>query len=386
MHILWNLILFSLLLVIISQICFQIFAVFGEDGAGILQYATSEQNFNSADSILFKGVGKIFLKTCFRDDEGNLLQKIMENMDNKSFKMKELNNIIKQEIIYQMQYDYIKKIQLNDTQEIVDDLYKMYNDYSQIKYYTDSLLSIEKNCQDDFNDLNEYTDYSDKISSKQLISLYKNNTYDVWVSKENNCRNFQKYQYINDENKRIEGKKYCMVIEQFEKDIAKKFYTNIPTKLESTYSSVDEAFEEYYKAFIKFEEDNKKLLNEDPNFIGTTTTYYKELLGIKEAILKGLEYSQKINEVINQILGNSYGMSVGNDIFTVMNCWFLKRDLKVFYIEMEKLRANSTPFLVLAVFKDLLLLTAAILIIINIYKYNDENREKKESLTHSINM
>ena len=384
LHILWNIILFLLLLTIISQICFKIFEIFGEDGSGLLQYATSEQNFNSSDSIIFKGAGKAFLETCFRDDDGDLLQKIMESMNEQSSKMKNLSEIFKNEILYQDKYDYYNKIELNDIQNIINNMNDMYNDYRLIRYYFDSLLSVEKDCQDDFDELNEYTDYSNILKTKQILSLNKNNTYDVWVSKEKNCKNYNKYQYINDENKRIEGNKYCMVIGEFEEDIAKKFYTNLyATSI--THPTVDDAFEEYYKGFIKFEEDNKKLLIENPNFIGITQNYYNELIEIKKSILKGLEYSQKINELLSLILGNSSGMTIGYDIFTVMNCCFLKRDVKVFYIQMEKLRANSLPFIVLTIFVNILLLVCAILTIINIYKYKEQDVEKNENLSSSIN-
>ena len=51
----------------ISQILFKIFEIFGEDGSGLLQYATSKENFNNSDSIIFKGAGKVFLEVCERD-------------------------------------------------------------------------------------------------------------------------------------------------------------------------------------------------------------------------------------------------------------------------------------------------------------------------------
>ena len=151
----------------------------------------------------------------------------MGSMNEQSSKMKNLSEIFKNEILYQDKYDYYNKIELNDIQNIINNMNDMYNDYRLIRYYFDSLLSVEKDCQDDFDELNEYTDYSNILKTKQILSLNKNNTYDVWVSKEKNCKNYNKYQYINDENKRIEGNKYCMVIGEFEEDIAKKFYTNL---------------------------------------------------------------------------------------------------------------------------------------------------------------
>jgi formate-dependent nitrite reductase membrane component NrfD len=62
MHILWNLKFILVFLIIISIIIFRVFDIFGEDGSGLVQYATSESNLNSTDSIIFKGSGKVFWK------------------------------------------------------------------------------------------------------------------------------------------------------------------------------------------------------------------------------------------------------------------------------------------------------------------------------------
>ncbi len=68
------------------------------------------------------------------------------------------------------------------------------------------------------------------------------------------------------------------------------------------------------------------------------------------------------------------------DVLSVSNCYFLKRDLKVFYIEMEKLRANSAPFLINSIFVLIFLLSSSILVILNIYKYKGKEEEKIEQL------
>lgn len=388
LQILWNVILFLLLLTIISQILFKIFEIFGEDGSGLLQYATSEDNFNSNNSIIFRGAGIVLLQTCFReDDDGDLLSKIISRMDHTSSIFNNLTSIKNEYKELDIMYQLMKKTQLNKTEDLLNDLNEMYNDYSLIDYYV-SLIS--RNCQEDFDDLNDYTDFSNIITSKQSNLLGDKHSYDVWVSKEENCKKYKKYEYIKSEEERKEGNQYCMVIEKFEKDTAKNFYTNIKaykSGLLSTTTKVDEEFAEYYDGFINFEEDNKKLLKEDPNFIGMTEKYYNELIEIKEKILKGLEYFQKIIEVTYKILGNGSSMTIGYDIFSVMNCAFLKRDLKVFYIEMAKLRANSGPFLVLSIFVFIALLSAVILVFLNIYKYQkEEDSDNTENIpTDSIN-
>ncbi len=168
-----------------------------------------------------------------------------------------------------------------------------------------------------------------------------------------------------------------MVISEFDMDVAKSFYSDIKASL---IINVADKFEDYYQALNKFEEDNKKLLNEDPNFIGMTKTYYNELNEIKEKVIKGFEYSIQIYSLINKLMGGSSNIAITSDIFSVTNCFFLKRDIKVFYIEMEKLRANSAPFLTISLIALLLFLISAVLIILNIYKYKGKEEEKIEQL------
>ena len=140
---------------IFSQILFKVFELFGIDGSGILQYATSEENFNSTDSVIFKGAGNAFLKVCFRDDKGDLLSEIIKTMDHGSSKIEEFDRIYIEEIIYSKYYEDIKNINMNETLNIINDLENKYNDYSLISYYEDSLLTIEKTCQYDLDELNK---------------------------------------------------------------------------------------------------------------------------------------------------------------------------------------------------------------------------------------
>ena len=383
LHILWNFILLLLLLTIISQIIFKIFEIFGEDGSGLLQYATSKENFESGDSIIFKGAGNVFLETCFRDDErGNLLAKIISIMGEGNSKLKELNLIVLKEIVLAKYAKDFEKIKLDITQDIISELENMFNDYSLIPYFN---LLIEKDCQSIFDDLNKITDYS-QFGTEQSI-LGEKHSYDKWVSIKKNCEKYSQYKYIEDQKYRIEGNKnkYCMVLEKFDKDVAKNFYSQI--KLNDLITpNADVKFGKYYDSLDNFRKENLKLLNEDPNFIGLTKNYYNELLALKERILEGLKKSEKIVGYLNVLMGNSN--NVGYDIFTIMNCQFLKRDLKVFYYEMEDLRVNSNPYISLTIFVLIFLLTTCILIILNIYKYKkEENDEQIDKLsTDSINI
>ena len=344
LNIFWNFLSFLLIFIIASQIAFKILEIFSIDGSGLIQYATSEQNFKSSDSVIFKGAGKVFLKVCFRSDTGDLLSTIISYIPYNSSKIKE-------NIIYALE--------------------NMYKDYSLISYYEESLLTIEKKCQYDLDELSKYTDYSNPITSYQSTLLNNNHSYDIWASVNTNCNKYDKYKYINRTIDRIYGNKYCLVIDEFDGEKAKCFYTNIKTT-KSLLKNVDEIFYEYHQALKQFEEDNKKLLKNNPtNFILRTQLYHDDLVTIKNNILKGIEYSKDIVSLLNKLLGNPY---FGLDLFSIMNCWFLKRDAKVFYIEMDKLKINSGPFLIFNIAIIILVFIEIIfLAIINCkYKYKND--------------
>ena len=384
MNIFWNFLFFLLILAILSQVIFKVFNIFSIDGSGILQYATSEQNFNSSDSIIFKGAGNVFLKMCFRDDNGDLLSKILSIMDYNSSKIEQLDKIYLEEIIFGSYYEVIKQIQLNVTENLLNNLIAMYNDYSYISYYEDNLLTIEKNCQSDFDELNKFTDYSNPLISYQN-SLLNNHTYDVWTSKYSNCYNYKNYKYISNKNDRIDGKKYCLVIDEFDNDIAKNFYLNIKN-IKIIYKTVDIIFSEYHQSLRLFEKDNKKLLYNDPtNFIQRTKNYYEDLISIKGDILKGIDYSKQIVELLNKLLGNPSGIDFHVDLFSIMNCWFLKRDLKVFYIEMEKLGNNSYLLLLFNILEIILVIFCILFMLIIVCKYKYKNDENKDGYFGEIN-
>ena len=133
LHFLWNIKLFLLLLVIISDIIFKIFEIFGEDGAGLLQYATSKENLESSDSIIFRGAGKAFLKMCFNNENnGDLLTKILENIDYDSSILSKLKTIVSKELFVREYYNHFEKTQLNKTKELYENLENMNYDISLI--------------------------------------------------------------------------------------------------------------------------------------------------------------------------------------------------------------------------------------------------------------
>ena len=383
LHAIWNIILFLLLLTNVAQILFKIFEIFGEDGSGLVQYATSEENFKSSDSVIFTGAGLMFLEMCFKHDDGDLLTELLSKMEKGSSDLTDLKGILLEQIVLANNYELIEKVQLNETQNIINKLEQMYEDYSEISYYSSLISIIDSKCQNDFDTLNLFTDYSNPLTSKQSKDSSDKHTYDVWTSIKENCKNYKKYEYINNKASRIEGNKYCMVIDDFERNDAKSFYSGVKTSsLLILEKNVEDTFDEYYQALKKFKEDNQKLLGENPNFIKMTKNYYEELLAVKEKILEGLGYSKKIVNLINKILNGdtSSTISAGLDIFSVMNCKFIKRDLKVFYIEMEKLRANSAPFIILSFFVIISLLSSAVLVMLNVYKYKSQEDLKIEEI------
>ena len=341
-----------MLLTIISQIIFKIFEIFGEDGAGLLQYATSEENLDSSDSIIFKGTGKIFLKICFNNENnGDLLSKILQNINYNTSILSELKYIHKSELfVKDYYYNQIENIEFDQTKNLYQNLENMSKDYSLISY----LDITVKNPQDVIDDLNLYTDYSNPLLSHQSPTSNKH-SYDVWTTCKENCYlKYDKYEYINNALNRTddEGKKYCMVFDEFDKNVAKNFYSGINCVLSK---DADEHFSDFYDSLNNFCLENKVYLNENPNFIKITKNYYNELIAIKERILKGLNYCKNILDLIGELLHISSGDSVSVDLYSLMNCQFLQRDCKVFYVMMEKLRKNSRYFLYLSIFIFLLL-------------------------------
>ena len=377
MQILWNLKFIFVLFTIVSIISFRVFEIFGEDGSGLIQYATSESNLNSTDSIIFKGAGKVFLKMCFNnEDNGDLLSKILKLIDTDSSKIAQLKSIVLAEIFVKEYYNQMEGVQLDDTKKILDDLKDLYKDYSLISYYE---ILVLKNAQDVLDDLKLYTDYSNTISYQSPTS--NKHSYDVWTTIRENCeKKYNKYEYINNESSREEGKKYCMVLDEFDKDIAKNFYSGISCILPK---NIDEHFSEVYDNLNNFNKENKVYLNEKPNFIEMTNNYYDELIIIKEKILNGLNHSRNIVDYINKILHASSDASVPVDLFSFMNCQFLQRDLKVFYFEMENLSNNTTPFLVVVILLLFFKIISIVLVILNINKNKNEAKEERESASSS---
>ena len=364
----WNFILFLSLLGVMCEITFKIFEIFGEDGAGLLQYATSEKNLDSSDSIIFKGAGKLFLKMCFNNENnGDLLSKILQNINHNSSS----SIISKIKIIHQSEtfvkeyyYNQVDQTELDHTKKLCQNLEDMSKDYSLISY----LDIIIKNPQEVFDDLNLYTDYSNPLISHQSLSSNKH-SYDVWTTREENCHSkYEGYKYINNALNRTddEGKKYCMVLDEFDKNIAQNFYSGINCVLSK---DVDGHFSDFYDSLNTFSEENRVYLTENPNFIGITKNYYEELITIKELILKGLYYCKNILDLIGVLLHISSEDSSSIDLFSLMNCQFLQRDSKVFYVMMEKLRNNSRYCLYLSIFVFVFMLINSILAICNIYKY-----------------
>jgi len=375
MQILWNLKFILVFLTIVSVIIFNIFEIFGEDGSGLMQYATSESNLNSSDSIIFKGTGKVFLKMCFNNENnGDLLSKILKLIDTDSSKIAQLKSIVLAEIFVKEYYNQMEGIQLDETKKILEDLKSFYKDYSLISYYE---LLILKKTQDVLDDLNYYTDYSSIMSYQSPTS--NKHSYDVWTTLRENCENkYNKYEYINNESSRVEGKKYCMALDEFDKDIAKNFYAGISCILPK---NIDEHFSEVYDSLSTFNKENKAYLNEKPNFIEMTNNYYNDLIIIKEKILVGLNHSKNIVDDINKILHASSDASVPVDLFSFMNCQFLQRDLKVFYYEMSNLSNNTTPFFVVGILLLVFKLISIILVLLN--KNKNEEKEERESASSS---
>ena len=386
---LWNIYLFLLILTICIQLAFKALQFLSIDSSGFLQYATSEENINSNNTIVFKGPGKFILGQCFKDDNCNMLSeilKLLKIMPNEISKFEGLKIIYLTEILFKKYHEEYEKINLETTESILINLKNMLDDYSLISYYENSSPFFVKKCQADLDELNKYTDYNAQTFSYQSSLFNSKHTYDIWTSSKLNCKKYENYEYINDAKARKEGNKYCMVIDEFNTEVAKKFYSNIRLKLEGilTTKSIDEIFAEYHQALIKFKNDNKILLNNNPNFIFRTQKYYDSLISIKNKVLRGIKYSQEIAQLINKLISHPSSLDISIDLFSVMECWFVRRDIKVFYIKMESLENNSEKLLISILIELILVFFCTLFIIIIIYRYQLSKDEDDINTTTDV--
>ena len=169
-----------------------------------------------------------------------------------------------------------------------------------------------------------------------------------------------------------------MVLDEFDKSTAKNFYIGINSIFGK---DIDEYFSDYYDSLNNFNKENQVFLKENPNFIGITNNYYNELISIKEDILIGLNYSINIVDLISIILHISPEKSLSLDLFSLMNCKFMERDSKVFYLMMGKLKNNSFYILILCIPLIVFKLLSAVLITFNIYKFKKEEEDQSNRET-----
>ena len=69
-----------------------------------------------------------FSKVCLKNDNVNLLSKILANIVQDSSEIKKLNNLLAK-IISSGYYKNIKEIELNETTDISNGINNMFNDY-----------------------------------------------------------------------------------------------------------------------------------------------------------------------------------------------------------------------------------------------------------------
>ena len=89
-----------------------------------LNLASSKENFESSDSVIFKGAGNAFLETCFNDKNGDLLLKL--NNDFSAYLQNEMK-------IYKIsEFDQFSQILTFEEKFLLSNIDRMWNIWNSL--------------------------------------------------------------------------------------------------------------------------------------------------------------------------------------------------------------------------------------------------------------
>ena len=313
----WNIENIIMIISFIFGLIFNLLYLEGKDGRDIISYSLTSYNLNK-DGIIFKGEGKKYLNICL-NDYGDLQNAF------------ELNN--EELMIINDLYNYFSLIKKN-----VDSTKELKNIKYEIEYFEKYIQNIEnsyfyindtkKDLKNILNELRKYTDglFEGNYQLNQKI-------YDEWVFNINNCPNG--YKYISLTNYYFSNKKNCLLLT--ERNSLPFNYSNILTK--GDYENLDIAFNSFNKTLYLYYENlnnsiHKKILpifKEYENNLTEIKDYFQ--INLKK-IYSNISNFEKYSKYINQ----------NDSFFSFVNCRFMKRDVNIFFSQMDKLGLNSANF------------------------------------------
>ena len=243
----------------------------------------------------------------------------------------ELNN--EELMIINDLYNYFSLIKKNvdSTKELKNIKYEIEYFEKYIQNIENSYFYINETKKDLKNILNELRKYTDGLFEGNYQLNQK--IYDVWVFNINNCPNG--YKYISLTNYYFSNKKNCLLLT--ERNSLPFNYSNILTK--GDYENLDIAFNSFNKTLYLYYENlnnsiHKKILpifKEYENNLTEIKDYFQ--INLKK-IYSNISNFEKYSKYINQ----------NDSFFSFVNCRFMKRDVNIFFSQMDKLGLNSANF------------------------------------------
>ena len=350
-----------ILIILIFGIIFGLISLIGKDSVGVMEEIISESNLNkTSDAVVLKGNGTKYLNVCFNSN-GNLSSVLDLKLNNNGIdvlnQLYHYKSIVDDAIIVYQKYDVSS---LNIT---LDDEYKFYyepqNDNDSIKK-----VSI-KEVLDKFR---KYTDKKFKYNENVSFSHF-------WVTNQKFCEVDSTKK--DPDNHLDEDANYC-------------FMFNSTSECLQTYNDITfdngknlcDIWGDYKNSINGFIENYLQKLSELKNI---TSDYSSNLNYIKDNIVKALTNSLNMIEPIYNIY-NDLLSDDNDDIFSVLNCRFLKRDSRIFFDVLRNDLSKDSGFIEIFILVSCICSSLGIffgLIIILRAKINEENK-KKIKLKNSI--
>lgn len=340
-----------ILIILIFGIIFGLISLIGKDSVGVMEEIISESNLNkTSDAVVLKGNGTKYLNVCFNSN-GNLSSVLNLKLNNNGIdvlnQLYHYKSIVDDAIIVYQKYDFSS---LND---VLDDEYKFYyepqNDNKSIKDVLDTFR--------------KYTDkkYNEKVKFSHF-----------WVTNEKFCE--VDSIKINPYNHLEEDANYCFMFNSISACL--QTYNDITF---DNGKNLCDIWLEYKNSINGFIENYLQILSE------LKSDYTSKLNDSKVQIVNGLKDSLNMIEPIYDIY-NGRLSDDNDDIFSVLNCRFLKRDSRIFFDVLGNDLSKDSGFIEIFILVSCICSSLGIffgLIIILRAKMNEENK-KKIKLKNSI--
>ena len=314
-YISWIINMLIIIIFSIIGVVFGILGIIGKDGVGVMEYIISNDNLEKMDeSIIIKGEGAKYLNICFNDDGD--LQRVLDLNTVDSNGTGSLNEL------------YQKK-------DIVDNISSYLNVFPG---WMTELILIEKNFENYYKTNKGFNFYDSKTNKKGSLSEVINQLryytdkgknknakfYHWWTIPEINCDN----NYIYTKNPISLTEKYCLNLS----DVINCLEDYKTIEIDETHNLCD-VFLNYQKSILNFK---NKYIDEIGNLITHFDEYLENNLNFiklrtAEGIGAGMNMIDPIYKIYYKFLGGN-----SNNIFSVLNCRFLKKDSHILFDVLNK--------------------------------------------------